>query len=87
MDSGMLFPHLHKALPVVRNLPKLTNDREELYNKLVELYGEKCYMCGRSDVPLEIEHIIPLSAGGTNDITNLRLICPKDNAFKGNKFF
>lgn len=64
----------------------MTN-RKELYNKLVELYGEKCYMCGRSDVPLEIEHIIPLSAGGTNDLTNLRLICPKDNAFKSNKFF
>ncbi len=61
--------------------------RQEIYQKLVNLYGEKCYICGRSDIPLHIDHLIPQSAGGTSDLTNLRLICPADNARKSNKFF
>ena len=61
--------------------------RREIYQKLVDLYGEKCYICGRSDIPSHIDHLIPQSAGGTSDLTNLRLICPADNARKSNNFF
>jgi hypothetical protein len=35
--------------------------------------------------PLEIEHIIPLAHGGTDDETNLWLACPLCNAHKGEK--
>lgn len=34
---------------------------------------------------LEIEHIIPLSKGGTNDEANLWLACPLCNRYKGDK--
>jgi hypothetical protein len=65
----------------------MKQNRLELYNKLVAKYGEKCYICGRRDVMLEIDRLIPQSAGGTSDISNLRLICREDNVKKSNKFF
>lgn len=34
---------------------------------------------------LEIEHIVPLSKGGSNDESNLWLACPLCNRYKGNK--
>ncbi|MFC0778862.1 HNH endonuclease [Flavobacterium sp. HJSW_4] len=61
--------------------------REDIYLKLVELYGEQCYICGRNDVPLFIEHLIPQSVGGLSNLSNLRLICAADNTAKSNKHF
>jgi DNA-binding transcriptional ArsR family regulator len=45
----------------------------------------KCVYCGRnaSDVALEIDHYTPVSAGGSNDDTNLRSACRDCNAGKG----
>lgn len=34
---------------------------------------------------LEIEHVVPLSKGGSNDETNLWLACPLCNRYKGDK--
>ena len=34
---------------------------------------------------LEIEHIVPLSQGGSDDESNLWLACPLCNRYKGNK--
>lgn len=65
----------------------MKQNREDIYKQLVELYGEKCYICGRNDVILDIEHLIPQSAGGIFQISNLRLICREDNAKKSNKHF
>ena len=37
----------------------------------------KCQYCGKSapDVVLEVDHIIPVSKGGDNDISNLITAC------------
>jgi hypothetical protein len=59
---------------------------QAIYKQLVDLYGEKCYICGRNDVPLEIDYLIPKAIGGPFNIQNLRLICQDDNAKKGNKY-
>jgi 5-methylcytosine-specific restriction endonuclease McrA len=37
-------------------------------------YGRKCLLCGAVGV-LEIDHIIPVSLGGTGEIDNLRPLC------------
>ena len=34
-------------------------------------------------IPFQIDHIVPLSKGGTYDLENLRVICQKCNAEKG----
>ena len=50
----------------------------------------KCCYCGRSpaidsNVILEIDHTIPVSKGGTNEIDNLKTICKDCNIGKFNK--
>lgn len=46
----------------------------------------KCQYCGSTapDVLLQIDHINPVSKGGTNDITNLITSCQQCNAGKSN---
>lgn len=42
----------------------------------------KCVLCGVTDKPLTIDHIIPISKGGTNDTRNLQPLCRSCNARK-----
>ena len=46
-----------------------------------------CQYCGACgpDVELEIDHVIPVSRGGTDDINNLKTACLKCNRGKGDK--
>ena len=51
--------------------------------KLEHLKNKPCVRCGK---PADtIDHIIPLSKGGTNDIDNLQPMCWKCNKAKGSK--
>jgi len=52
---------------------------------LLEKWKRKCAYCGEKDIPLEIEHIIPKSRGGSSRISNLTISCNKCNLKKGNK--
>jgi len=54
-------------------------------NYLLEKFNHKCAYCGKKDVPLEIEHIVPKSRGGSNRVSNLTLSCHDCNQKKGNK--
>lgn len=46
--------------------------------------GYKCVRCGSSE-DLTIDHITPLSAGGTDEDTNYQTLCGKCNTVKGQK--
>lgn len=39
--------------------------------------GYRCKMCGRTkeEVPLEVDHIIPVADGGTDELNNLAALC------------
>lgn len=56
----------------------------EVREYLLEKWGRRCAYCGKTDVPLEIEHIIPKSRGGTDRVSNLTLACHECNQKKGN---
>lgn len=56
----------------------------EIREYLLEKWSRKCAYCGKTNVPLEIEHIIPKSRGGTDRVSNLTLACRKCNQKKGN---
>ncbi len=61
--------------------------RKFSYNERVSVFdrdGSKCLCCGESAFSeLTIDHIIPLSKGGTNDFDNLQTLCDKCNFEKG----
>lgn len=47
----------------------------------------RCALCGatKKESPLDVDHIIPRSRGGKNELTNLQVLCAKCNRTKGNK--
>jgi hypothetical protein len=57
----------------------------ELREYLLEKWGRKCAYCGKENIPLQIEHIIPRAKSGTNRVSNLCLSCEKCNLAKGTK--
>ena len=57
----------------------------EVREYLLEKWGRACVYCGVTDVPLEVEHIIPKSRGGSNRISNLTLACHDCNQEKGTR--
>ena len=57
----------------------------EVREYLLEKWARKCAYCGKSNTPLEIEHIIPKIRGGTDRVSNLTLACHKCNQKKGNQ--
>lgn len=52
---------------------------------LLEKWQRKCAYCGKKDVPLEVEHIIPKSRGGSDRVSNLTLSCQECNQKKSNQ--
>lgn len=57
----------------------------EVREYLLEKWGRSCVYCKKTDVPLEVEHIVPKSRGGTNRVSNLTISCAPCNAKKGNR--
>jgi len=55
----------------------------EVREYLLEKWHRKCAYCGKKDVPLEVEHIIPKSRGGSDRVSNLTLSCHECNQKKG----
>ena len=46
---------------------------------LLEKWGRACVYCNAAGVPLEVEHIIPKSRGGSNRVSNLTIACHRCN--------
>lgn len=49
---------------------------------IMERDGYRCVHCGATDL-LSIDHITPVSAGGSNEMDNLRVLCRPCNSSKG----
>jgi 5-methylcytosine-specific restriction endonuclease McrA len=57
----------------------------EVKEYLLDKWGRKCAYCGKTNVPLEVEHIVPTSRGGTHRVSNLTIACRACNLKKGNQ--
>lgn len=63
----------------------------EEWESLKTLYGHRCLRCGRREdvssrsTKLTIDHVVPLSRGGTNELANIQPLCGFCNTSKGAK--
>jgi hypothetical protein len=57
----------------------------EVREYLLEKFNRTCIYCGKTGVPLEIEHIVPKSRNGSDRVSNLTISCHKCNQKKGNR--
>jgi 5-methylcytosine-specific restriction endonuclease McrA len=57
----------------------------EVREYLLAKFARTCVYCGAQGVPLEIEHVVPRSRGGSNRVSNLVTACRPCNVAKGNR--
>lgn len=56
----------------------------EVREYLLEKWGRKCAYCDAEGIPIEIEHIVPRSKGGSDRVSNLTISCRLCNEEKDN---
>lgn len=57
----------------------------EVREYLLEKWHRTCAYCGVQNVPLQVEHIVPRAAGGSDRVSNLTLACQACNQKKGSR--
>lgn len=77
--TGKASRHVQNMRRRVRKINAVGDYTREEYESL----GKQCLCCGRSDTPMTVDHVIPLSKGGTNFIHNIQPLCEHCNKSKG----
>ena len=93
IESAIL-KSLPKEISTQEKLKKINRRRsinDTTRYAVLERAGFKCQCCGikplkDNDVILHIDHIIPHSLGGSDNIDNLQVLCDKCNLSKQNRF-
>jgi len=55
---------------------------EEIARAVRERDGYRCTQCGESSIVLHVHHVMPISKGGSNSMTNLVTLCEKHHTAK-----
>jgi 5-methylcytosine-specific restriction endonuclease McrA len=55
------------------------------WQSLLLSFGNRCLWCGNDSERLTVDHVIPVSLGGTSDISNLQPLCFSCNSRKRNR--
>ena len=52
------------------------------WHSILDFYGHRCLCCGRDDVKLTIDHVLPIFLGGTHTVENVQPLCGPCNSSK-----
>ncbi len=74
-----------ETLEETRNFASLHPAKLMTREYLLEKWGRNCVYCGKSDRPLQVEHIKPKSKGGSDRVSNLTLACECCNQKKSDQ--
>ncbi len=55
------------------------------WEQMKSAYGGRCLCCGRDDVDLSVDHIVPVAKGGEHHWDNIQPLCMDCNRKKGTK--
>ena len=84
-DGGLIVRRIrrreHPRFQALRD--EIRRDRASLLALLIRRDGPDCQICASEGPPYHIDHVVPLSRGGKNDLPNLQLLCPPCNLRKG----
>ena len=75
--------YVHKRRQLIEENGGEYTEKEWL--NLCERYNFECLRCGDNLVSMTVDHIIPLSKGGSNHIWNIQNLCLSCNSIKNNK--
>jgi 5-methylcytosine-specific restriction endonuclease McrA len=78
-------PDARKRARPVRWRGKVPSPDGDVLIPLSYKWQRTCAYCGKKDIPLQIEHIVPRAKGGSSSASNLCLACEKCNQMKGTK--
>lgn len=75
---------------IAETLEKYRYKRSQIPKKvrqeIFKTFKTECPICAEKDSKkLSIDHILPVSRGGSHDISNLRILCKSCNSRKGNR--
>ena len=66
----------------------MTNSRLNRNSKLkaqaLRYYPPECAVCGETDLKLELDHIVPITEGGEDELYNVQLLCAECHRQKTN---
>jgi 5-methylcytosine-specific restriction endonuclease McrA len=84
----IMLPKLRKNKRLLVGTTRKRTIRKDMVRRLFEECGGSCAYCS---LPLtasyDVEHIVPISAGGTNNFSNLTLACRPCNRLAGSLVF
>jgi hypothetical protein len=70
--------------PIYEKRMRFTARKDKFYKLLVERDGEFCKVC-RTTEKLQVDHVLALSRGGENELSNMQILCAYHNQSKGNR--
>ena len=89
-DSSTRKSHeLHREKRVINNRARRArmlgsdgNFTPEEWQGLLDKYNHKCLCCGKTNINLTVDHVLPIAKGGSNYISNIQPLCRSCNCKK-----
>ena len=84
-----IIKEIKKLNPKIKKIKKRKNITKSIRHEVFVRDNYKCVECGctQKEGTLHIDHIIPISKGGTDELSNLQTLCKECNLSKSNRIY